>query len=285
MAVGRRGGGRHRAGRAIMPLACVLFLLGLVAAQRAGWPGGLALGAPDTPARPVVPEAVPEAVPGAAPAIAPEAAPLPAMPAAEAPERVFLDINPVRLQLKVYVDSRLVRTYAIAAGKPSTPSPTGIWTVREKSRWGGGFGTRWMRLDVPWGTFGIHGTSNPASIGLNVSGGCIRLQNRDVEELFEVVQVGVPVRVAGGPPCARFGEVRREIWAGAMGTDVAAAQRVLWALGFFDGARDGFYGGDTAGAVRAFQRARGLPVTGNIDSTTYDLLGIVPAAEDPALRP
>jgi lipoprotein-anchoring transpeptidase ErfK/SrfK len=271
-----------------MPLACVLLLLGLVAAQRAGWPGDLALGAPEAPARPVVSEAVPEAVPGAAPevapAVAPEVAPLPAMPAAEAPDRVFLDINPVRLQLKVYIDSRLVRTYPIAAGKPSTTSPTGIWAVREKSRWGGGFGTRWMGLDVPWGTYGVHGTSNPASIGLNVSGGCIRLQNRDVEELFEVVQVGVPVRIAGGPPCAHFGEVRREIRAGAMGTDVAAAQRVLWALGLYAGRCDGYYGGGTAGAVRAFQRARGLPVTGNIDSATYDLLGIVPAAEDPALQ-
>jgi len=37
--------------------------------------------------------------------------------------------------------------------------------------------------------FGIHGTSAPQSIGKSASHGCIRLRNRDVEELFELVPV------------------------------------------------------------------------------------------------
>ncbi|HXB73794.1 MAG TPA: L,D-transpeptidase, partial [Candidatus Acidoferrales bacterium] len=36
----------------------------------------------------------------------------------------------------------------------------------------------------------IHGTNVPSSIGHNASHGCIRMRNRDVEELFPMVGVG-----------------------------------------------------------------------------------------------
>jgi hypothetical protein len=41
--------------------------------------------------------------------------------------------------------------------------------------------------------YGIHGTNMPHSIGKAASHGCIRMRNHDVEELFELVQVGDPV--------------------------------------------------------------------------------------------
>jgi len=41
--------------------------------------------------------------------------------------------------------------------------------------------------------FRIHGTSEPWTIGLNVSSGCIRLINDDVEDLYDHVQVGAKV--------------------------------------------------------------------------------------------
>lgn len=43
--------------------------------------------------------------------------------------------------------------------------------------------------------FRIHGTTQPASIGKNVSAGCIRMLNKDVVDLFERVQVGSKVIV------------------------------------------------------------------------------------------
>ena len=46
--------------------------------------------------------------------------------------------------------------------------------------WGGGFGTRWLGLNVPWGIYGIHGTNQPWSIGTQASAGCIRMFNRHV---------------------------------------------------------------------------------------------------------
>ena len=45
--------------------------------------------------------------------------------------------------------------------------------------------------------FGIHGTNVPRSIGKAASHGCIRLRNRDVEALFEMVSVGDWVEIRG----------------------------------------------------------------------------------------
>lgn len=52
-------------------------------------------------------------------------------------------------------------------------------------------GTRWMAIDSeadPTLTgFGIHGTWEPESIGMQSSAGCVRMLNEDVEELFDLV--------------------------------------------------------------------------------------------------
>ena len=41
----------------------------------------------------------------------------------------------------------------------------------------------------------VHGTNEPWSIGLNVSSGCFRMINDDVEDLYQRVQVGAKVIV------------------------------------------------------------------------------------------
>src|SRR4029079_4138368 len=56
-------------------------------------------------------------------------------------------------------------------------------------------GTPWMGLSQKG--YGIHGTTAPWSIGKNASHGCIRLRNRDVEQLFEMVGVGDKVELIG----------------------------------------------------------------------------------------
>jgi len=43
----------------------------------------------------------------------------------------------------------------------------------------------------------IHGTNQPWSIGLNLSSGCIRMMNADVEHLYEMTDVGTKVIVVG----------------------------------------------------------------------------------------
>lgn len=58
------------------------------------------------------------------------------------------------------------------------------------------------------------------------------------------------------------------------GADVLAVQQALVAAGFSPGPIDGIYGPLTAAAVRAFQAANGLPVTGVVCGQTYVLLGV-----------
>lgn len=50
-----------------------------------------------------------------------------------------------------------------------------------------------MRLGLR--SYLIHGTNQPWTIGKYVSSGCIRMHNRDVEELFQMAKVGTPVKI------------------------------------------------------------------------------------------
>lgn len=54
-------------------------------------------------------------------------------------------------------------------------------------------GSRWLGFDQPG--YGIHGTTDPASIGKPVTHGCVRLLNSDVEELFALLPEGTSVTI------------------------------------------------------------------------------------------
>ena len=54
-------------------------------------------------------------------------------------------------------------------------------------------GTRWLGFDLPG--YGIHGTTDPTSIGKAVTQGCVRLNNADVEELFPLLAEGTTVTI------------------------------------------------------------------------------------------
>jgi len=54
-------------------------------------------------------------------------------------------------------------------------------------------GTRWMGLSIEG--YGIHGTTDPGSIGRSVTAGCVRMRNSDVEELYTILPVGTVVTV------------------------------------------------------------------------------------------
>jgi lipoprotein-anchoring transpeptidase ErfK/SrfK len=53
--------------------------------------------------------------------------------------------------------------------------------------------------------FRIHGTNQPWTIGQNMSSGCIRMMNKDVEHLYDRASIGAKVIVVG--PGNRQGEV------------------------------------------------------------------------------
>lgn len=56
-----------------------------------------------------------------------------------------------------------------------------------------------IRLAEDNGTYLIHGTNASFGIGLRVSSGCIRLRPSDIEELFNMVPVGIPVNIINEP--------------------------------------------------------------------------------------
>lgn len=59
-------------------------------------------------------------------------------------------------------------------------------------------GVRWLGLDAlgtSGGTYGIHGTNNPKSIGKYVSAGCIRMHNKDVIWLYQNTSINTPVEI------------------------------------------------------------------------------------------
>jgi hypothetical protein len=172
--------------------------------------------------------------------------------------------------LELHNDGKLYKKYRIAVGKSSTPTPIGDWVVRWKSfRSGDILGTRFLGLDVPWGGYGIHGTNRPWSIGHFISQGCIRLRNNDIEELFEWVPVGTPVRIEG-----RVLPMQRVLKYEAIGADVVQLQVKLKRIGYLEGRADGFFNRDTEEAVKRFQHDRGLKANGIADKEIIELLGL-----------
>lgn len=87
----------------------------------------------------------------------------------------------------------------MGVGKAATPTPLGYFKVTDKAAWAGGFGTRWMGLDAPWGEYGIHGTNKPWTVGQRKSGGCIRMPTATWRNLCcGKVEVGMPVIITAG---------------------------------------------------------------------------------------
>jgi lipoprotein-anchoring transpeptidase ErfK/SrfK len=115
-------------------------------------------------------------------------------------------------RLYYYSGMRLVRSFGVATGQSTYPTPLGRfeivvkwrdpWWYPPASPWAQGLkpvppgpgnplGTRWMGLSAPG--VGIHGTPSPGSIGYSVSHGCIRMYIPEAEWLFERVEIGTPV--------------------------------------------------------------------------------------------
>lgn len=132
-----------------------------------------------------------------------------------------LDQLPLRLEIKLsrrrvtmYRGSTPVKSYAIAVGKPGWETPKGTYKVQQMFR-----NPTWIHplkkgITIPGGDpenplgrywigfwtdgknwIGFHGTPNPGSVGSAASHGCIRMYNKDIEELFQKVSLGTEVRV------------------------------------------------------------------------------------------
>lgn len=100
---------------------------------------------------------------------------------------------------------KVKKVYRVAVGAKESPSPTGHFKIVNKvarpGYWREGkairpgkdnpVGSRWMGLDMPH--YGIHGTTEPETIGQAASHGCIRMADRDLKELFAQAHIGEEV--------------------------------------------------------------------------------------------
>jgi L,D-transpeptidase ErfK/SrfK len=117
---------------------------------------------------------------------------IPGFPAPDTlPYRIDVSVNNRTLKL-LRRNGTLQKQYPIAVGKILTGTPVGNYIIINKApNPGGPFGTMWMSLSKEH--YGIHGTNDPSSIGKAVSKGCIRMHNKDVEELARTIPIGTPV--------------------------------------------------------------------------------------------
>ena len=187
---------------------------------------------------------------------------------ASTPEtKIVIDVPDHRLSL--YRDNKLLRVYPVAVGKPHTKSPRGEFYITQKAIWGDGFGTRWMRISVPWGIYGIHGTNKPWSVGTVASHGCFRMLNRDVEQLYALVSIHTPVVIEGYAP---FTSIRRPLAPRSIGQDVVELQRLLRLAKVYSGPLAGIYTVDVEEAVKKFQTLVGVSPTGTATLETVKKL-------------
>ncbi|QGT98718.1 L,D-transpeptidase [Candidatus Syntrophocurvum alkaliphilum] len=190
--------------------------------------------------------------------------------------KMLIEIDTVHKTLTVYKNGEFFKKYPCAVGKSKTPSPLGEWKIVHKGlNWGSGFGTRWMGLNVPWGIYGIHGTNKPGSIGTAASHGCIRMFNRDVEELYPQIPYGTRVRIVEDGKLFPGDFKPRKLTKKMSGQDVVYVQSQLKELGYvFDNA-DGRFGNMTEFTVKYYQAWNGLDITGEVTEEMYRSMGMI----------
>ena len=132
-------------------------------------------------------------------------------PISSAESKHLIVVNSKKNTLNYYVNYTLVRSFRCSTGKLSTPTPqcktTIVNKIKNRPYYKGNIpggapnnplGKRWMGLNIN-GTYGttyaIHGNNNESSIGKNISGGCIRMHNSEVEWLFDQVPIGTVVLI------------------------------------------------------------------------------------------
>jgi hypothetical protein len=126
----------------------------------------------------------------------------------------YIGIDRGGFRLRLFKRLRRVRTYGIAVGAAGYGTPGGFFRVRSKdwnpawhvpnSAWAGSLRGKTIPPGDPrnplrvvfmslGGAIGIHGTSEPWSIGTRASHGCIRMRSGDVRNLANRTPVGTPV--------------------------------------------------------------------------------------------
>ncbi len=127
----------------------------------------------------------------------------------------YLTLDRATFTLRLWKDLKLAKTYTVAVGQEGLETPEGLYAIQEKeenptwhvpeSDWAGSLAgqdippgpsnpikARWMAI---YEGAGIHGTEETYSLGSAASHGCVRMAIPDVEELYDLVEVGTPIYI------------------------------------------------------------------------------------------
>jgi lipoprotein-anchoring transpeptidase ErfK/SrfK len=126
-----------------------------------------------------------------------------------------IDVSTSRRTLTLFKAGKPVRTVSVVVGKPSTPTPTGLFAVAWAVRWNpNDFLGSWVleltahsdalqQFDGGDGMVGIHGRGGASlldPLGSSLSHGCIRLANDSIDWLVATIGQsrlpGTPVQVS-----------------------------------------------------------------------------------------
>ncbi|UTR14517.1 L,D-transpeptidase [Salipaludibacillus sp. LMS25] len=136
----------------------------------------------------------------------------------------YVIVNTATNELAFIVEGEVKQEFQIATGQENNKTPEGEFNIivkamnpyyRKHDIEGGDennpLGTRWIGFDAN-GTdgriFGLHGTNRPTSIGARITKGCVRLNNSDVEVLYEEIPIGTKILIISSEK--NFEELGRE---------------------------------------------------------------------------
>ena len=124
--------------------------------------------------------------------------------------RIVVDLSEARVYS--YWGKQLIATYPVSVGQPGWETPKGTFKVLHKQLnpvWkqpitgeiiptgpDNQLGDRWIGF---WADerhhIGFHGTNNEKLVGKAISHGCLRMRNKDIQALYNQVNLGTPVIV------------------------------------------------------------------------------------------
>ncbi len=115
-----------------------------------------------------------------------------------------LVVDKSRNTLTLKSNEEVLKVYRVSTGSLENPTPAGRFTINSKlvdPNWRGippgdprnVLGSRWLGFTEPFREYGIHGTTEPESIGKPITKGCIRMLDDDVKEIFIIVPIGTEV--------------------------------------------------------------------------------------------
>lgn len=123
-----------------------------------------------------------------------------------------IEVDKTNNTLTVYNHGEFFKRYPVRTGRYEYLTPVGEYKIISKKKdpqWNdpqthrvvppgdpeNELGTRWMGFQGS--SLGIHGTIHPETIGSYASNGCVGLLKEDVEELYDLIQIGTPVKIFG----------------------------------------------------------------------------------------